>query len=128
MNIPQDLSYTKNHEWVKIEGNKVTVGITDYAQQQLGDIVFVENPMEGDEVQEGDSFAVLESVKAAADVYSPLAGVVVGVNEELENDPGLINSDPYGQGWLAAFEIEEGTEISDLMDADQYAVFVKEQE
>lgn len=128
MNIPQDLKYTKEHEWVRIQGNKVTVGVTDYAQQQLGDIVFVEIPQVDDEVETGDSFAVLESVKAAADVYSPLNGVVVETNEALEDDPALINTDPYGDGWLAVFEIAEDQEIDGLMNAEEYAAFLEEQE
>lgn len=127
MNIPQELKFTKEHEWVKIEGNRVTVGITDHAQHQLGDIVFVELPAAGDEFGEGDSFAVLESVKAAADVYSPLAGTVVEANEGLEDDPALVNSDPYGDGWLAVFELS-GNEISGLMTAEEYQQFLAEQE
>lgn len=128
MNIPQELKYTKDHEWVKVEGSKVTVGITDFAQHQLGDIVFVELPAVDDEVGHGDSFAVLESVKAAADVYAPLAGTIVEVNEGLEDDPALVNTDPYGDGWLAVFELAEGEEISGLMTAEEYQQFVAEQE
>jgi glycine cleavage system H protein len=128
MNIPQNLMYTKEHEWVKIEGNKVTVGITDFAQNELGDIVFVELPSPEDEFETGDSFAVLESVKAAADVYSPLTGTVIEINDSLEEDPALVNTDPYGEGWLAVFELDEGEEISGLMTADQYQQFVAEQE
>lgn len=127
MNIPQELKFTKEHEWVKIEGNRVTVGITDHAQHQLGDIVFVELPAAGDEFGEGDSFAVLESVKAAADVYSPLAGTVVEANESLDDDPALVNSDPYGDGWLAVFELS-GNEITGLMTAEEYQQFLAEQE
>lgn len=128
MNISQNLMYTKEHEWVKIEGNKVTVGITDFAQNELGDIVFVELPSPEDEFETGDSFAVLESVKAAADVYSPLTGTVIEINDSLEEDPALVNTDPYGEGWLAVFELDEGEEISGLMTADQYQQFVAEQE
>lgn len=127
MNIPQELKFTKEHEWVKIEGNRVTVGITDHAQHQLGDIVFVELPAAGDEFGEGDSFAVLESVKAAADVYSPLSGTVVEANAGLEDDPALVNSDPYGEGWLAVFELS-GKEIAGLMTAEEYQQFLAEQE
>lgn len=128
MNIPQELKYTKEHEWVQIEGNTVKVGVTDYAQQQLGDIVFVELPAPDDEFGLGDSFAVLESVKAAADVYSPLTGTVVEANEALEDDPGLVNSDPYGEGFLVIFELAEGEEIPGLMTAEEYQQFVAEQE
>ncbi|HOB35203.1 MAG: glycine cleavage system protein GcvH [Firmicutes bacterium] len=128
MNIPQDLKYTKEHEWIRVEGNRVTVGITDYAQDQLGDIVFVELPAVGDEVESGDGFAVLESVKAAADVYAPVSGTVVEVNEDLEDDPALVNTDPYGQGWLAVFELAEGEDLSELMTAEEYQQFLAEQE
>ncbi|HBI56266.1 MAG TPA: glycine cleavage system protein GcvH [Firmicutes bacterium] len=128
MKIPQDLKYTRDHEWVKIEGNLVKVGITDFAQHELGDIVFVELPELEEEFSEGDAFAVLESVKAAADVYAPLAGVVVEINEELEDDPSLVNSDPYGNGWLAVFELAEDEEISGLMDAAEYQQFAAEEE
>ena len=128
MKIPQDLKYTQDHEWVKIEGNLVKVGITDFAQHELGDIVFVELPELEEEFSEGDAFAVLESVKAAADVYAPLAGVVVEINEELEDDPSLVNSDPYGNGWLAVFELAEDEEISGLMDAAEYQQFAAEEE
>ena len=128
MNIPQELMYTKEHEWVKIDGNKVTVGITDYAQQQLGDIVFVELPTPEDEFGLGDSFAVLESVKAAADVYSPLVGTVIEANEGLDDDPALVNSEPYGDGWLVTFELADGEEIPGLMSPDEYAKFLAEQE
>lgn len=126
MNIPQELKYTKEHEWVKIDGDKVTVGITDHAQHQLGDIVFVELPGVGDEFGEGDSFAVLESVKAAADVYSPLTGKVAEVNEGLEDDPALVNSDPYGDGWLVTFELDG--EVAGLMSAEEYQQFLAEEE
>ena len=128
MKIPQDLKYTRDHEWVKIEDNLVKVGITDFAQHELGDIVFVELPELEEEFAEGDAFAVLESVKAAADVYAPLAGVVVEINEELEDDPSLVNSDPYGNGWLAVFELAEDKEISGLMDAAEYQQFAAEEE
>jgi glycine cleavage system H protein len=128
MKIPQDLKYTRDHEWVKIEGNLVKVGITDFAQHELGDIVFVELPELEEEFAEGDAFAVLESVKAAADVYAPLAGVVVEINEELEDDPSLVNSDPYGNGWLAVFELDEDAEIAGLMDAAEYQQFAAEEE
>lgn len=127
MNIPSNLMYTKDHEWVKIKGSKVTVGITDFAQHQLGDIVFVELPGVGDEFGEGDSLAVLESVKAAADVYSPLAGSVLEVNEALEDDPALVNNDPYGDGWLAVLDLADA-EVSGLMTAEEYQQFVAEQE
>lgn len=128
MNIPQELKYTKEHEWVKVEGNKVTIGVTDYAQQQLGDIVFVELPDTDDEVSSGDSIIVLESVKAAADVYAPVDGTIVEVNEGLEDDPALVNTDPYGEGWLVAIELADDADLSELMTAEEYQQFLAEQE
>ncbi|MTI94910.1 MAG: glycine cleavage system protein GcvH [Firmicutes bacterium] len=128
MNIHQELKYTKEHEWVKIEGNRVTVGVTDYAQEQLGDIVFVELPDVDDEIGTGDSFAVLESVKAAADVYSPLTGVVAEINEDLLDEPALVNSEPYGNGWMVVFEVEDVEAIEGLMTPEEYSQFVAEQE
>ena len=128
MKVPEDLKYTREHEWVQIEGNQAKVGITDFAQKELGDIVFAELPELDEEFAVGDAFAVLESVKAAADVYSPLPGVVVKVNEELEDDPSLINSDPYGEGWLAIIELAESADLGELMDADQYLRFAAEEE
>lgn len=124
MQIPKDVMYTKEHEWVRIEGNKVTVGVTDYAQHQLGDIVFVELPEVDDELAQGDSFAVLESVKAAADVYAPVSGVIVAVNEDLLDDPALVNSSPYENGWLVAFEVENPDEL-ELMTPDEYKDFIE---
>ncbi len=126
MKIPGDLKYTREHEWVKIEGNLARVGITDFAQKELGDLVFVELPELDDDFSEGDAFAVLESVKAAADVYAPLAGVVVEINDELEDDPSLVNSDPYGDGWLAVIEMAEDADLSGLMDAEEYRRFAEE--
>jgi|SRR5690554_648627 len=128
MNIPEELKYTKEHEWVKVDGNKVTVGVTDFAQEQLGDIVFVELPEVDEEYDREDSFAVLESVKAAADVFAPFAGTVVETNEDLEDDPALVNSDPYGDGWLVSFELADGEELTDLMTPEDYQKFVEEQE
>ncbi|MGI6364871.1 MAG: glycine cleavage system protein GcvH [Bacillota bacterium] len=128
MKIPQELKYTKEHEWVKVEGNKVIIGVTDYAQHQLGDIVFVELPDVDDEVSSGDSIVVLESVKAAADVYAPVDGVIVEVNEGLEDDPALVNTDPYGDGWLVAIELADEAELDGLLTAEEYQQFVAEQE
>ena len=122
MKIPQELKYTKEHEWVKVEGNKVIIGVTDYAQHQLGDIVFVELPDVDDEVSSGDSIVVLESVKAAADVYAPVDGVIVEVNEGLEDDPALVNTDPYGDGWLVAIELADEAELDGLLTAEEPAV------
>jgi glycine cleavage system H protein len=114
------LRFTKNHEWLRIEANIGTVGITDYAQQQLGDIVFVELPQPGSPVVKGSAAAVVESVKAASDVYSPISGEVVETNPALSSNPALINSDPMGEGWFFKVKIFHPEELEDLMDANAY--------
>ena len=115
--IPAELSYTTTHEWVSIEGDTYTIGLTDYAQNALGDLVFVNLPQEGDEVVNGEAFADVESVKAVSDVYSPVTGTVVQVNEELLDAPEAINEDPYN-AWLV--RVDEVSEVGDLLDADAY--------
>lgn len=115
--IPEELSYTTTHEWVSIEGDTYTIGLTDFAQNALGDLVFVNLPQEGDEVVTGEAFADVESVKAVSDVYSPVTGTVVQVNEELLDAPEAINEDPY-DAWLV--RVEEVSEVGDLLDADAY--------
>lgn len=117
--------YTKTHEWVRVEGDEGYVGITDYAQQQLSDIVFVEMPEVGDSFEKGEVFGVVESVKAASDVYLPVAGEIVELNEELEDSPDLVNRDPYGDGWFVKFVIEDHDELGSLMDADAYQQFAE---
>ena len=124
MSIPADLKYTNEHEWVRIEGDIATVGITDHAQEALGDIVYVELPEVGRQVEAGDAFVVVESVKAVSDTYSPVAGEVIEVNEELETAPDQVNSDCYGAGWLAKIRISGDT--VELMDDDAYATFLEE--
>ncbi len=120
--IPSHLQYTESHEWVSIEENSnARIGITDHAQEALGDLVYVELPAVGDEISQGDPCAVVESVKAASDIYAPLSGVVVAVNEELESDPALINADPYGDGWLFELELIDTEELDGLKDAEAYA-------
>jgi glycine cleavage system H protein len=129
MNIPTDLKYTKNDEWIKVEGNLGTIGITDFAQDQLSDIVFVEIILAEDEiVNQGDTCATLESVKAAADVYMPVGGKVTAVNEELPDTPETVNSDPYGQAWLVKIEISDPSELDGLMDASAYEAHVASKE
>lgn len=126
MNIPSDLKYTKNDEWIRADG---TVGITDYAQDQLSDVVFVEIVVsEGDEVSQGDIIATIESVKAAADVYAPVGGKVVAVNENLDDNPEIVNEDPYGEAWLIKLEIADPAELEGLMDAAAYEAYCKERE
>ena len=119
------VKYTKDHEWVRIEGDTVVVGITDYAQSQLGDVVYVELPEIGRRVQKGKEAAVVESVKAASEVFAPLSGEVVAVNSELSGEPGRINSDPMGEGWFMKLRIANAKEMDDLMDEKAYNGFVE---
>jgi len=120
MNVPEDLQYTATHEWIRMEGESARVGITDHAQAELTDIVFVELPKIGASLTAGQPAAVVESVKAASDIYSPIGGSVVEVNGALEADPGLVNRDPYGEGWLYRLRIEAGEQIERLKEAAQY--------
>lgn len=118
--IPDDFRYAPSHEWARVEDDQVTVGISDFAQQSLGDVVYVELPQVGDEVNAGAEACVVESVKAAADVYAPVSGTVVAVNEALEEAPELVNQDPYGDGWFFKVEPTDLDEMDDLLDADGY--------
>ncbi len=121
-NIPSELKYVASHEWIRVEGDgTVTIGVTDHAQDLLGDVVFVELPEVGAEVASGDDAGVVESVKAASDIYAPLSGEVVAVNEELEDSPELVNSDPYGDGWFFRLKLTDDSELADLLDADAYS-------
>lgn len=122
MNVPEDLQYTKSHEWVRIDGNTATIGITDYAQSELGDIVYVDLPSPGRALQPGDSFATVESVKTVSDVYTPIAGEVTEINADLEAASELMNSDPYGGGWLVKLTID--AEPADLLSADEYKAII----
>lgn len=125
--IPGDLKFQKSHEWVRIEGDgKVTVGISDHAQALLGDLVYVELPTIGDRVELGNACAVVESVKAASDVYAPLTGTVVEVNEILADKPETINEDAFGDGWIFTLQIEEPEQLNDLLDPDAYAELIEE--
>ncbi len=124
--FPAELRYTKEHEWISDENGKVRVGITDYAQQELGDVVFVDLPTEGDEVSLGDSFAVVESVKAVSDIYAPVSGRVVAVNASLEDQPELINEDPYDKGWIAVIEVSDPTELNTTLTVEEYKEHVGE--
>jgi glycine cleavage system H protein len=122
MKVLEGLKYSKEHEWVKVEGDKAYIGITDYAQDSLGELVFVELPEMETEITEGEVLCVVESVKAASDVYSPISGVVVEINEELEDSPEKINEDPYGN-WIAVIELSNPKEIDSLIDAKEYESF-----
>ncbi len=128
MEIPNDLLYTIEHEWVRLKDNRVTIGITDFAQGQLGDVVFVELPVEGMELVKENAFGVVESVKTVSDIYAPVTGKVVAVNKELELQPELVNSDPYGQGWMIEIEISNSSPEQNLLNADQYREQCKSQE
>lgn len=120
MNVPADLKYTKTHEWIKLEGDLATMGITDYAQSELGDIVFVDAPNPGRAVNEGETIGSVESVKTVSDVYSPLDGIVTEVNPALGSQTELVNSDPYGKGWMVKFRVNDPDRIKNLMDATAY--------
>lgn len=120
MNIPAELKYTKDHEWVKIEGNVAIVGITDFAQGELGDIVFVDVDSVDDELNAGDVFGSVEAVKTVSDLYLPVSGKVIEFNETLESEPELVNTDPYGQGWIIKLEITSDADLSELLTAEQY--------
>lgn len=126
MNIPADLKYAKSDEWVRIEGDTATVGISDYAQNQLSDIVFVELPSVGDKFEAGGTFASLESVKAASDVYLPVGGEVTEVNSALGDTPELVNKDPYGGAWMVKVKITDSGNLANLMDADAYQKYCDE--
>ncbi|MGB2600721.1 MAG: glycine cleavage system protein GcvH [Candidatus Omnitrophota bacterium] len=126
--IPQDLKYTREHEWVKIEGDNAVFGITDHAQSALGDITFIELPAKDGEIKQTDSIATIESVKAASDIYAPLSGKVLEVNETLQDNPEVINSSPYEDGWICRVNISDSEEQDSLMSADEYEKYLKENE
>ncbi len=124
--VPKDLRYTSEHEWIRVENGIGTVGITSYAQEQLGDIVFVELPEVGREVKKMEGVAVVESVKAASDIYTPVSGKIVEVNEDLNSSPNLINEDPYGKGWLFKIELSKPEELEELLSAEEYERLITE--
>ncbi len=124
--VPQELKYTKEHEWVRIDGDEAVFGITDYAQSELGDITFVELPQKDTEVRKSDSFATVESVKAASDVYAPLSGKVIAVNEILNDNPETINQSPYDEGWICRMNISDAGEQDSLMNASAYEKYLEE--
>ncbi|MBT3754180.1 MAG: glycine cleavage system protein GcvH [Flavobacteriaceae bacterium] len=120
MEIKSELKYTKDHEWIQIEGNDAIIGITDYAQSELGDIVFVEIETIGDDLKKEEIFGSVEAVKTVSDLFAPLSGKIIEINEALEDNPELVNNDPYGEGWIIKMEIKDLSEIEDLLDADSY--------
>lgn len=129
MAVPSDLKFTKEHEWVMFDNDHIaTIGITDFAQESLGDITFVQVPKEGEEIRKDDPFGVVESVKAVSDLYAPVTGRVMEVNQPLLKAPELINDDPYNDGWLIKVEVKDSSELDDLMSADDYKGYVEEQQ
>ena len=120
MNFPENLKYTSEHEWIRIEGDKAYVGITDYAQEQLGDIVFVDVPTVGETLSKGETFGTIEVVKTISDLFSPVSAEILELNEDLEENPELVNSDPYGKGWIIKIRLTDLGEVADLLDAEAY--------
>lgn len=127
MNVPNELSYTKEHEWILVEGDEAIVGVTDHAQSELGDVVFVELPEKGSNYSAGDSFGSVESVKAVSEIYLPVSGEIVKVNRKLEDSPESINEDPYGEGWIVRVRIDDADELDDLMSSEEYLNYLKEE-
>lgn len=128
MEFPEDCKYTKQHEWVLVEGTTATVGITDYAQEQLGDVVYVELPAVGDKTSKEDAFGVVESVKAVSDIYAPVTGKVIEVNDDLPDNPATLNEDPYGDGWLIKIEMSDVDELEELLTVQEYQEYIAEEE
>jgi glycine cleavage system H protein len=126
-NTPEDLSYTKDHEWVRVSGEQATVGITDYAQQQLGEVVYVELPKAGDKFEAGEPFGSVENVKAVNEIYMPVSGTVVEVNSALKDDSEKVNSDPYGEGWMIIIKLDNPAQLDALLTAAEYEDYIKEE-
>ena len=120
MNVPSNLKYTDDHEWIKVDGDIATVGVTEYAQQQLGDVVFVEIETEGETLAKGETFGTIEAVKTVSDLFMPISGEVVEINPKLEDAPETINNDPYEEGWMVKIKIQDESELNDLLSADAY--------
>jgi glycine cleavage system H protein len=127
MEAPPGLKYSKEHEWVSSEEEVATIGITDHAQEQLGEIVFIELPAVGDKISKDDPFGVIESVKAVSDIYAPVSGTVVAINEDLPESPEIVNEDPYGDGWLIKIKINDQADFDDLMDSAEYEEMIAEE-
>ena len=125
MNIPDNLKYTKDHEWIKLDGDEATIGITEFAQKELGDIVFIEVETEGETLEAGEAFGTIEAVKTVSDMFMPMNGEVLEFNAELESNPEIVNKDPYGEGWIIKVKIADQAEIGDLLDADAYKELIE---
>jgi len=125
MNVPDELQYSSDHEWIQVEGNRVKVGITDYAQDALGDVVFVQVPDQGSAVAAGAGISEVESTKSVSDIYAPVAGTIVEVNQDLDTSPERLNADPYGEGWICVIEVEDPSAIDGLLDAAAYRKLIE---
>lgn len=125
MKIPADLKYTQDHEWIRVDGNVAVVGITDFAQGELGDVVFVEIETEGEELEKGETFGTVEAVKTVSDLFMPVGGTVTEVNEVLADEPEVVNKDPYNAGWMIKIEMKDAAELDDLMSAEEYQKMIE---
>lgn len=128
MEIPEDLYYTREHLWLRVIGSRGKIGITDYAQLEMGEIVFLNLPEENAPVEQGEVFGTLESAKTVADLYAPVSGEIVSINKDIEEEPSLVNDDPYGNGWLVILEIDEPTQLEELLSASEYEIFLEKKE
>ena len=128
MNIPEDLLYTSDHEWIRVQDDVITIGITEFAQEQLGDVVYVELPDQGQEIDAEDAFGSVESVKAVSEIYSPIGGTVVEVNDLLEDSPEKVNTDPYGDGWMVHLDASDKSALESLMSPEEYEKYLAEEE
>lgn len=128
MEYPEDLYYSQEHNWVRLTGNRGTVGITDFAQQEMGEILYTELPDEGLQIEQGDIFGTLESSKTVAELFSPVSGEVISINKDLEEEPSLVNEDPYGKGWLMVLELDDPSDLQELFSAVEYEDFLEKQE
>jgi glycine cleavage system H protein len=124
MNIPAKLKYTKDHEWIRVEGDEAVIGITDFAQRELGDIVYVEIETEGEELQQGDVFGTVEAVKTVSDLFMPVSGKVIAINDELESSPEIVNSDPYEKGWMIKVTIADTGELDNTLSSEDYSALI----
>jgi glycine cleavage system H protein len=124
MNVPEDLRYSKEHEWVRVDGDTAVIGITDYAQDALGDVVYVDPPDVGTDLSAGDSFGEVESTKSVSELYAPISGTVASVNSDLADEPEKLNADPYGEGWICTVTMTEAGELDHLLDAEAYQAFI----
>jgi glycine cleavage system H protein len=124
MQVPEDLKYTEEHEWIAVDGNTAIIGITDYAQGELGDLVFIELPSVDTAIKQGESFGTVEAVKAVSDLFAPVSGKVIEINQTLTDDPEVVNKDPYGEGWMIKVEMENTEELDALLDADGYKALI----